>query len=921
MANPEAAANLRPRPCETSEPSNLLEGLAGPGSERRSEGLEETLQRHGFVALPIGVDGTRLAVRHYDHNGAACCDVLAYQEVAGRGESLGEEAALLARSLRRIRRHLRRHPSQLSPVLRQRVFSFLGRKVHILCTPQGRPLLCRIQPLLILPPSNSNTQYEPHQLLNRIPAISADSMDQYLTSYYPPPSLTRSQLEEWISHLRRSHRLLGWAVLAFPLLLGVAGVMVSLGMLAAAMLTAVAAGLIPLLLLLFALAAFSDFKKQNVYTVLTGNTAFSELDFQSVVRRHPPVRYGTLNPAVATRSWNIEATTAFLLDAISSSAAASLSSYRSGNWRAFAGHLRAFLLGGLRLAYLKSTGQLPTGRLEVLLTELPLGEDGERLKIWLNRLARAQRDRPLTPAEAREASSFVFHLLRQLHALTPSCQDLGRRLESVGNTQVRLHPATPESPPPATANPMLPHTSQDPYHQTQPSQEGRPVRRGRAPSKDRPKSRAPSRTSLARQGMQAQPATRQRGNPAFSPGVQASDVEGATLIITSDRDHARLADMIRAGASPYLLIFADSYQPEWRVLKGLVKSAATALNGQANIILFPRMGAEKLQPTIREFFNQFRVEGSSSPPQLPFVVALSRQLLLGIVEDKLPVPNELVVEPHPEAFAERVRAAVEAAKTYQVDLNESVKEFEEDEGGEQAGGGSHPQQGRNGEDVSRGGGVARGAGTDHEEPPSESRGGAVNGSEEVITAETRGGDGSGGGVSSKQTPTTLVAEDEDVIEEVAEASSEATSRVVEVDLRAALEQRRLSRLVVIAQAVVRLPDDQAVLDALEAAAREEQHLVAQYVNLDSHPEACQVLQIKRGQIRIHYDGKERLVESPNPKHLLAILRQLRAVEHLLNHGESPIPFIPGPADNRQDPDSCAEEAGGAEGDGHSGRAR
>jgi hypothetical protein len=125
----------------------------------------------------------------------------------------------------------------------------------------------------------------------------------------------------------------------------------------------------------------------------------------------------------------------------------------------------------------------------------------------------------------------------------------------------------------------------------------------------------------------------------------------------------------------------------------------------------------------------------------------------------------------------------------------------------------------------------------------------------------------------------LLVEAEDVIEEVTSTErAPQKRRAVEVDIEAAQQRRELAPLVPVALAVLRLPEDQPLLDDMEAALQQEDYLVAQFVDLTRHPSATEALQLDRGSIRLRFDGTERILKAPKAEHLLANIRQIRALK-------------------------------------------
>jgi hypothetical protein len=335
----------------------------------------------------------------------------------------------------------------------------------------------------------------------------------------------------------------------------------------------------------------------------------------------------------------------------------------------------------------------------------------------------------------------------------------------------------------------------------------------------------------------------------------SSDTQGAPLNVLSERDLDLLADMVHAGASPYLFIFGNRYLAHWKTLRAMVNQAAQELNSQVNVVVFPGLGDQKLDSKVEAFYHRFRVEGASAPSPLPFICALSRTVLLHILEDNLPVPSELVVDPRPEKFLDRLRMMIPTAQAYQVDLNELAGDNDSDT--------ESPQQ------------------DEHHATKglvSQPIASSVAASTDNLALHP---------LSPSQPGQSLVADTDDVVEEVDSAQVPPQSRrVTEVDVTAALQRRELATMVPVALAVVHLPEHQRVLDALETAAQREEHLVAEYVNSALYPNASEALRTAAGAVRLRYNGSEQLLEVPEADRLVAIVRQLRATKATGSTAES-----------------------------------
>ncbi|MHA2314982.1 MAG: hypothetical protein ACXACF_06815, partial [Candidatus Hermodarchaeia archaeon] len=303
--------------------------------------------------------------------------------------------------------------------------------------------------------------------------------------------------------------------------------------------------------------------------------------------------------------------------------------------------------------------------------------------------------------------------------------------------------------------------------------------------------------------------------------------------VFSKKELAMLNDLVRSGASPFLLVFANRYVSSWKTLKDLVDEVATKLGSQINVILFPGLGDAERNSDIIEYYQRFHIDGAPDPPPLPFMCLLSRQLLLHIIEDNIPVPQELIINTNPEGFLDRVEATIRIAQTFQVELPSEDQDFIEGKLDTISTVFTPPD-----------------TTPPHEVP-------------QVLASRT----------------SSLITETDDVIEEVASVPNNAAiQQVTKINLIAAQERRELASLVPIALAVVELPEHQSLIDALEAALLEEPHLIAQFVDSSAHPDASEILKLPGGSVRLRFNGSERILTNPKADHLIANIRQLRAVQ-------------------------------------------
>jgi len=802
--------------------------------------VETVLERHGYSTLPAALEDTRLAVFHHESNGTACADVLVYREINGRGETLKDEAAFLVEALSRIGQQLSRQPDLLSPDSQAHDVAFLGRKAHLLVGGDGRPLRCRLFPLLILSPT-IGFKVATDRTTTSLPVVSANQLDQYMTRQHSATSPQCSAIDAWLLHFRRSHQLLGGALLAFPSLLGLALLLVSFGWVSAGVLSFMIAALCPLALLSAAVRHFRAFEKKNPSGVLIAPEPPS-LAPEDSTESCPVQATSSLGSVLTpdeeekTAPWTPTNTAAFLLDSMQSAMTACLSTYQAANWRAYAGYLSSLLINGVRLAILKRTGRVPPQRMDETLDQLPTASARGEVAAWLRRLTTARQSQPLATGEAQQAAHFVVQLLHQLHVIPaawtvqifrvipqlPTSSLIGDSSGGVTLTKAAV-PTNPLS----ECSPLLQPTG----------------------AMVSPPTAAYERTTTASVSMSESTRHPNSSESARMAPEGFSGMQGAPLNVLSERDLDLLADMVRAGASPYLFVFGNRYLAHWKPLRQVVDQAAQGLNSQVNVVVFPGLGDQKVDPKVQAFYRRFRVEGASVPSSLPFICVLSRTVLLHLLEDDLPVPSELVVDPRTEKFVDRVRMMIPTAQAYQVNLNELTGDTDSDT-----------------------------------EPPQRDEHHAAKSSvsQPIGSSIASGPDNLAfRPVSPSQPGQSLVVDTDDVVEEVDSAPVPPQSRrVTEVDVTAALQRRELATMVPVALAVVHLPEHQQVLDALETAAQREEHLVAEYVDSARHPNASEALRTEPGTVRLRYDGCEQLVEVPEADQLVASIRQLRATKEI-----------------------------------------
>ncbi len=769
-------------------------------NQPRSTDIQQILQEQDFVPLPTGVDGTQLTVRKYDIQDVVCCDFLVYRELQGKGETLSNEVPLLIQAISQLQTQLQSPTLHLNPKTQSQTITFLGKKAYILTDESGHLLECRIYPLFI---SHSSTNPEVFQDSTSVfapPIIQVNQLATYLTQNIIQSDTKLHPLEGTFRPLQRAYQYLSLALICFPFLLGLSGILWGLGLVLLGIPIMLCGLFAPILLLRKALNAFHRFRLQHsIKVTLLKSPSTVSAPPEVIGIQGQPAELSQLNVndelVTTNTAWTATTTAAYLQDTIHAAMTASLNTYQAGNWRGFSEHARAFLINGLRMGVLKQSGEAPPDNLTSLLNQIDSDETRQSLAAWLQRLAIARQQRPLLPSEAQQLMNYAVHILRQQHAIPPTWEIQVFQVIPRVNNLISLPITQPKLP---TPNSLV---------------------------FDQEMNREPSRTI---------PIQPRQIIPTDTPSTPTTLDQGVPLRVESKNDLRLLSDLIRSGASPYLLVFANRYVTSWSTLLTHVNQVAQQLGSKLNVILFPGLGDSERTPEIMEYYQLFRVEGSTEPPSLPFICLLSRQLLMHIVEDAFPVPTDLIIKYRIKGFLDQVESLIKTAQTYQIDP-EALEP-------------ASPQ-------------------------------GVINQKTESVSDKNKTEPAK---VSeSGSLPSSVVAEIDDVIEEVITAPlNTATQRVMEVDLSVAQERRVLARMQLIALAVVRLPRDQFILDALETAAAEEPYLIAQYIDSENHPTASKVLKLPPGSVKLCFNGTERLLTKPKAEHLIANIHQLRAMDVL-----------------------------------------
>ena len=232
-------------------------------NEAQTGDVQETLQHHEFVSLPIGEDGTQRAYRIYDFRGVAYCDFLLYRISNEQGGALQNEATLLLENLSQLHAQIQSHPLPLAPPLYCHAITFLGKKAYVLANESGQLVSTRLLPLLII---NSESLMNLHLDLTSISpthVVSKSDLNQYLANIYNKTNQRNYLVDNPFRQLRKSYHTLGLALILLPFLLGLSGIFWGLSQSPLALLIILVGVLGPVFLTRKAYEAFHQFDLQH----------------------------------------------------------------------------------------------------------------------------------------------------------------------------------------------------------------------------------------------------------------------------------------------------------------------------------------------------------------------------------------------------------------------------------------------------------------------------------------------------------------------------------------------------------------------------------------------------------------------------------------------------------------------------------
>jgi hypothetical protein len=368
-------------------------------------------QKYGYTTLKTKIEDIYLAAKRTEYPDSTICTVFGYREINGNNDSLQTETTRLLQHLSRLHQSLQESPHLLFPSLYHESISFLGRQEQVLCDTNGRVLSCLIQPLLILHESEMPSSILPAR--DNLPLVLHSNLETFLSEITPPAPISP---KHWLKKFKRANHYLGTILFIIPLLVGLFGILHSVGFSTLAQIIGISIMLVPVLLLLLAWSSFRDFQKQNQFKIIfklhpSTDPTFTE-SFKERLFTTPITKKQT-----EASEWSSQVSAAFLLDALESTLGALLLTYRQENWQAYAKNLQTFLINGIRLSILQRTGSVPPENLDSLTEHLPLADFQDDLTRCINRLHSAQQTHPLTKSDAQICANFVVAFLRSINAL------------------------------------------------------------------------------------------------------------------------------------------------------------------------------------------------------------------------------------------------------------------------------------------------------------------------------------------------------------------------------------------------------------------------------------------------------------------------------------------------------------------------
>ncbi len=384
---------------------------------RESTSTSAVFQEYGYSILKTNFQDTFLATKRTENSDSSVCTIFGYRVVTATNDSLHGETTRLLQHISNLHQSLQENPHMLFPSLCHESISFLGKQVQVLCDTNGRVLSCVLQPLLILHGSEIPTSLFPTG--EKFPVVLDTSLKTYLHNYLPQNPVSPKL---WLKKLIRANHYLASILFIVPILLGVYGILHSVGFQTLAQIMGTSIILAPLLLLLLAWASFHDFQKQNQFKVSftlrpTTRPMFSEsfeedLSISTTVQKH-----------TEQSGWSSQVTTAFLQDTLESTLGVLLLTYTQENWKAYARNLQIFLINGIRLNVLQRTGTVPPEDIEALTHLLPADHLQDDLTRLINRLDSAQQTLPLTKTDAQNCANFAVNFLRSINAISTTFEE------------------------------------------------------------------------------------------------------------------------------------------------------------------------------------------------------------------------------------------------------------------------------------------------------------------------------------------------------------------------------------------------------------------------------------------------------------------------------------------------------------------
>jgi hypothetical protein len=208
----------------------MTQSEANQVSSQSINGIQAILHRHSFKSLPIREDGTQIAIRTDDTHDVLYCDILVFKQIKETNKVLREEFSSFIYTLSDLQA---RHPSSfqfLNPAFHIHTISFLGKKAHVLRNKSGHPVCCQIIPFLVYHSDEFLPSIQERATVHPVQIIHISLINDFLINHIPKQVYSHQSSEKNVQYLRGSYRNLGLTLILSPFLMGLSGILSSLGL-------------------------------------------------------------------------------------------------------------------------------------------------------------------------------------------------------------------------------------------------------------------------------------------------------------------------------------------------------------------------------------------------------------------------------------------------------------------------------------------------------------------------------------------------------------------------------------------------------------------------------------------------------------------------------------------------------------------